>query len=60
MDGFIEVIAIPAVIHLSMNILFVHQNFPGQYLHLARHLATQPRNRVVAIFQRQDGDICPT
>ena len=24
-----------------MNILFVHQNFPGQYLHLARHLAAQ-------------------
>ena len=57
MDGFIEVIAIPAVIHLSMNLLFVHQNFPGQYLHLARHLAAQPGNRVVAISQRQDGDL---
>jgi hypothetical protein len=30
-----------------MNILFVHQNFPGQYLHLARTLAASPDNRVV-------------
>ena len=35
-----------------MNILFVHQNFPGQYLHLARHLAAQPGHQVVAITQR--------
>lgn len=40
-----------------MNILFVHQNFPGQYLHLARHLAAQPGNRVVAFSQRKDGDL---
>lgn len=40
-----------------MNILFVHQNFPGQYLHLARHLAAQPGNRVVALSQRRDGDL---
>ncbi len=25
-----------------MKILFVHQNFPGQYLHLARYLAAIP------------------
>ena len=37
-----------------MNFLFVHQDFPGQYLHLARHLAALPGNRVVAITQRQD------
>ena len=37
-----------------MNILFVHQNFPGQYLHLARHLAAIPGNRVVSITQRRD------
>ncbi len=36
-----------------MNFLFVHQNFPGQYLHLAQHLAVMPGNRVVAITQRQ-------
>ena len=40
-----------------MNILFVHQNFPGQYLHLARYLAAQPGNRVVAVSQRRDGDL---
>ncbi len=37
-----------------MNILFVHQNFPGQYLHLARYLAAQPGHRLVAITQRSD------
>ncbi|WP_045210971.1 glycosyltransferase family 4 protein [Desulfonatronovibrio magnus] len=36
-----------------MNILFVHQNFPGQYLHLAPALASYPENRVVAISARQ-------
>jgi hypothetical protein len=40
-----------------MNVLFVHQNFPGQYLHLARRLGSLPGNRVVFITQRQDGAI---
>jgi glycosyltransferase involved in cell wall biosynthesis len=40
-----------------MNVLFVHQNFPGQYPHLARHLAAQPGHRVVALSQRPDGDL---
>jgi glycosyltransferase involved in cell wall biosynthesis len=40
-----------------MKILFTHQNFPGQYLHLARHLAAQPEHQVVYITQRQDGEI---
>ena len=35
-----------------MKIVFVHQNFPGQYLHLARHLAALPGNEVVFITQR--------
>lgn len=35
-----------------MKILFVHQNFPGQYRHLARHLAAQPENEVIFITQR--------
>jgi len=35
-----------------MKILFVHQNFPGQYVHLARHLGTIPGNEVVFITQR--------
>lgn len=34
-----------------MNILFIHQNFPGQFRHLAGYLADNPRNRVVAICQ---------
>lgn len=40
-----------------MRILFVHQNFPGQYLHLARHLAGNPDNEVVFITQRVDGSL---
>lgn len=32
-----------------MKILFIHQNFPGQYKHLAPHLAANPANQVVAI-----------
>jgi glycosyltransferase involved in cell wall biosynthesis len=31
--------------------LFIHQNFPGQYRHLARHFADQPGNRVYFITQ---------
>ncbi|MCP5229998.1 glycosyltransferase family 4 protein [Accumulibacter sp.] len=32
-----------------MRVLFVHQNFPGQYKHLAPALANLPGNQVVAI-----------
>jgi glycosyltransferase involved in cell wall biosynthesis len=35
-----------------MNILFVHQNFPGQYLHLAPALAADSKNQVVALSTR--------
>jgi glycosyltransferase involved in cell wall biosynthesis len=35
----------------SMNYLFIHQNFPGQYLHLVRHLARQPGNQIYFITQ---------
>jgi glycosyltransferase involved in cell wall biosynthesis len=38
-----------------MKILFVHQNFPGQYLQLARHLGAQGTHQVVFITQRADG-----
>jgi glycosyltransferase involved in cell wall biosynthesis len=35
-----------------MRYLFVHQNFPGQYGHLAAHYVAQPGNQVVAIGEK--------
>jgi len=35
-----------------MRLLFVHQNFPGQYPHLAAHYAARPGNEVVAIGEK--------
>ena len=32
-----------------MNILFIHQNFPGQFVHLSAELAKDKRNKVVAL-----------
>jgi glycosyltransferase involved in cell wall biosynthesis len=32
-----------------MNLLFIHQNFPGQFRHIAQHLARDPKHKVVAI-----------
>jgi glycosyltransferase involved in cell wall biosynthesis len=40
-----------------MKALFVHQNFPGQYLHLARHLGAQGEHQAVFITQRQDAEL---
>jgi len=35
-----------------MRLLFVHQNFPGQYRHLAAHFASQPGHEVVAVGEK--------
>jgi len=40
-----------------MNYLFIHQNFPAQYRHLARELADQPDNRVYFITQPNDNEM---
>lgn len=40
-----------------MVIVFIHQNFPAQYAHLARHLAGQPENAVYFITQAEHGDL---
>lgn len=32
-----------------MNVLFIHQNFPGQFVHLAAELARDKNNKVVAL-----------
>lgn len=37
-----------------MNILFLHRNFPGQFLHLAPYFAQDSGNRVVFITERKD------
>lgn len=36
-----------------MNVLFIHQNFPGQFRHLVNHFASSKDNRVVGICQSQ-------
>jgi glycosyltransferase involved in cell wall biosynthesis len=41
----------------AMKILFVHQNFPGQYLHMVRHLAGIPGHQLVFITQRKDASL---
>ncbi|CBS86282.1 glycosyltransferase family 4 protein [Azospirillum lipoferum] len=40
-----------------MKIVFIHQNIPGQYKHLAAALAADPANHVVFITRRSDRDI---
>jgi glycosyltransferase involved in cell wall biosynthesis len=40
-----------------MNILFVHQNMPGQFRYLAPCLAQDPNNRVVFVTKRDDVDL---
>ena len=40
-----------------MNLLFVHQNFPGQYKHLAPAMARRPGHRVVAMHINATPDL---
>jgi glycosyltransferase involved in cell wall biosynthesis len=55
-QGFLQALYIRGRLP-RVKVLFVHQNFPGQYLHLARHLASTSDNRVVFITQRQNGTL---
>ena len=36
-----------------MRVLFLHQNFPGQFPHIAKHLMADSHNEVIAICQKQ-------
>ena len=40
-----------------MKYLFVHQNFPGQFLHLVRHLSRDPANEILFITEANDNAI---
>ncbi len=40
-----------------MRYLFVHQNFPGQFLHLLRHLGQDPANEIVFISEPNDNQV---
>lgn len=39
----------------EMRVLFVHQNFPGQFRNIVAHLVEHPRFEVAAIGMREDG-----
>lgn len=36
-----------------MNVIFIHQNFPGQYKHLVQQLLNEKQNRIIGICQQQ-------
>ncbi|MFT8719082.1 glycosyltransferase family 4 protein [Acetobacter sp.] len=40
-----------------MKFLFVHQNFPGQFLHIVRHLVRSGRHEIVFISENNDNVI---
>lgn len=37
-----------------MNVMFIHQNMPGQFRHLIQALSRDGGNRIVCIGQRSD------
>lgn len=41
---------------IAVNLLFLHPNFPGQFLHLARHFAKNSNNRVVFLSKQTHGN----
>ena len=40
-----------------MKYLFVHQNFPGQFLHLVTHLRNDPQHEIIFISEPNDNSI---
>jgi glycosyltransferase involved in cell wall biosynthesis len=40
-----------------MTIIFIHQNYPAQYLHIVRRLAAQKEHRIYYITQEDQNDI---
>lgn len=42
-----------------MKLLFVHQNFPGQYKHLAPHYAANPHNTVITVAEERQKSPMP-
>ena len=42
---------------MNMVIVFIHQNFPAQYLHIVRCLAAQPENQIYFITQANHSEL---
>lgn len=40
-----------------MRVVFLHSNFPAQFVHLAAHLGQNPANEVIYITAREEGSI---